>query len=77
MLRNEAEVAVFVVRDSPAVWRLLRTYCSRVTSEGYTYGKQRYLPLQLWSAHFHVRRQRNLGLLFLLCLISQVLWVYI
>jgi hypothetical protein len=41
-----------LVRDSSAVWRLLRTCCSRGTSEGYTYGKQRDLPLQLLVGTF-------------------------
>ena len=48
------QVRVVVVRDSSAVWRLLWICCSRGTSEGYAYGKQRICLSNSWSAHFHV-----------------------
>jgi hypothetical protein len=41
------------VQFSPRfLWRLLRTCCSRGTSEGYTYGKQRDFLLQLLVGTF-------------------------
>ena len=43
-----------VVRDSSAVWRLLRTCFRRGTSESYAYGKQRICFSNSGSAYFHV-----------------------